>query len=136
MNSLFNLYRLPKSTFLGLMVALLTWIWFFLSAQQTKESPRFPLILRLSLYFFFSLLSLTQATNIYEGLFKLLEEITSISLFWISINHLRTKDRMERVLLWIIPCGVIISLIGIYQMFGGDIPGLVRMEETIARLYA
>lgn len=122
-----DLYRLPKMALFSLAVTLLTWLWLFLFIQEKEERPRFPLALPLALYLVFSALSLTNAVNIYQGLYRLLQDIATFSLFWLVVNQIRGKDKIETILRWAIPSAALVSLIGIFQMWGGDIPGLPRI---------
>src|SRR3989338_7665607 len=124
--SLINLYRLPKTVFISLMVTVLIWIWLFLLIQEKEQKTAFPLAIPLIVYLGISALSLIKATNPFEGIFALSQEAIYIFLFWLTINHVRTWEKIENVLLWAIPTAFIVSLIGIYQMFGGDIPGLAN----------
>jgi len=125
--SLRDLYRLPKMTIFSLMVTLLTWLWLFLFIQDKEEKIRFPLALPLTLSLVFSSLSLTQAVNVYQGFYRLLQDVATISLFWLVVNQIRSKEKIETILRWAIPSAVLVSLIGIFQMWGGDIPGLPRI---------
>ncbi len=124
--SLINLYRLPKTAFISLLVTALIWLWFFLLIQEKDQKPVFPLAVPILLYLGISVLSLVNAMNPYEGIFALSQEAVYIFLFWVVVNHVRTREKIENVLLWAIPSAFIVSLIGIYQMFGGDIPGLAN----------
>ena len=124
--SLINLYRLPKTTFISLLVTAMIWLWLFLLIQEKEQKTTFPLAIPLIVYLGVSVFSLLNATNPYEGLFALSQEAIYIFLFWLVVNHIRTSEQVERILLWTISSAVIVSLIGIYQAFGGDIPWLVR----------
>jgi len=125
--SLINLYRLPKTVFISLLVTALIWLWFFLLIQEKDQKPTFPLAVPILLYLGISALSLVKATNPYEGIFALSQEAVYIFLFWVVVNHVRSGEKIENILLWAIPSATIVSLIGIYQRFGGDIPGLVNI---------
>ncbi len=125
--SLINLYRLPKTTFISLLVTALIWLWFFLLIQEKDQKPVFPLAVPILLYLGISVLSLLNAANPYEGIFAISQETIYIFLFWSVVNHLQGREKIENILLWAIPSTVIVSLIGIYQRFGGDIPGLVNI---------
>ncbi|MBI2987898.1 MAG: O-antigen ligase family protein [Deltaproteobacteria bacterium] len=127
--SLISLYRLPKITFISLCVTALIWLWLFLLIQEKGEKPLFPLAAPLILYLSISVLSLTQAINLFEGIFALSQKFTYILLFWLVVNHVKTKERFEIVLLWAMGSAFVVSLIGIYQKFGGDIPGLVKLAS-------
>jgi len=125
--SLINLYRLPKTAFISLIVTALIWLWFFLTVQEKERLAAFPLALPAILYLGISVLSLVNAANPYEGIFALSQEAVYIFLFWIVVNHVRSREKIENILLWAIPSAVIVSLIGVYQRFGGNIPGLMNI---------
>ncbi len=120
--SLINLYRLPKIAAISLLVTALTWIWLFLLIQEKQQRAVFPLAIPISIYLGISVLSLIKAANPLEGIFSLSQETIYIFLFFIVVNYVRTREKMETVLQWAIPTAVIVSLIGIYQIFGGRIP--------------
>jgi O-antigen ligase len=125
--SLINLYRLPKTALISSLVTLLAWLWLFLLIQENEEKARLPLAIPWVIYFVASLLSLIMAPNRFEGILTISEEITYVLLFWIVVNHIRTEQQVENILIWTIPSAVIVSLIGIYQMFGGNISSLVNI---------
>ena len=120
--SLINLYRLPKIAAISLLVTALTWIWLFLLIQEKEQRAVFPLAIPISIYLGISVLSLTKAANPLEGIFSLSQETIYIFLFFIVVNYVRTREKIEILLQWAIPTAVIVSLIGIYQIFGGRIP--------------
>src|SRR3990167_3198590 len=124
--SLINLYRLPKTVLISTLATTLVWLWLFLTVQEKERKATFPLAIPVILYLGISMLSLINAANPYEGIFALSQEAIYIFLFWLVVNHVRTSEQVERILLWTISSAVIVSLIGIYQAFGGDIPWLVR----------
>jgi len=124
--SLINLYRLPKAVFISLIVTVLIWIWLFLLIQEKEQRAVFPLAIPISIYLGISVLSLIKAVNPLEGIFTLSQEAIYIFLFFIVVNYVRTREKIEILLQWTIPAAVIVSLIGIHQRFGGDIPGLVN----------
>ncbi len=125
--SLMNLYRLPKIAFISLLVATLTWLWLFLLIQEKGQRAVFPLAIPISIYLGIAVLSLIKAVNPLEGIFSLSQETIYIFLFFIVVNYVRTREKMEVFLQWAIPSAVIVSLIGIYQMFGVEIPTLVNI---------
>ena len=125
--SLINLYRLPKTVLISTLATTLVWLWLFLTVQEKERQATFPLAIPLILYLGISMLSLINAANPYEGIFALSQEAVYIFLFWIVVNHVRTREQIENILLWSIPSAVIVSLIGVYQRFGGDIPGLMNI---------
>lgn len=125
--SLRDLYSLPKMTFLALWVTLLTWIWLFLLIENKHDKPIFPLALPLTLYLIFSSLSLVNAVNIYQPIYRLLQDAVTFALFWLVVNQIRGQGQIERILRWAILPAALVSLIGIFQMWGGDIPGLKRI---------
>lgn len=127
--NLINLYRLPKIAFISLWVTLLIWLWLFLLIQEKREKPAFPLAIPFILYLSISALSLIQAINLFEGIFALSQKFTYIFLFWLVVNHLKTKEKMEAVLLWNMGAAFVVSLVGIYQSLGGDIPRLVNLAS-------
>jgi len=122
--SLISLYRLPKAVFISLFVTGLLWLWLFLLIQEKREQAAFPLATPLILYLTISALSLIQAINPFEGIFALSQKLTYIFLFWLAVNHLKTKEKMEAVLLWNTGVAFVVSLVGIYQSLVGDIPVL------------
>lgn len=127
--SLVNLYRLPKVAFISLFVAGLLWLWLLLLIQEKRDKAAFPLATPLILYLTISAVSLIQAINPFEGVFALSQKLTYIFLFWLAVNHLKTKEKMEAVLLWNTGVAFVVSLVGIYQSLGGDIPRLVNLAS-------
>lgn len=125
--SLINLYRLPKTVLISTLVTTLVWLWLFLLIQEKEKRASFPLAMPLTVYFCISVSPLIKAPNPYEGIFALSQELLYVLLFWLVVNHIRTRDQIEKLLLWAVPSAVIVSLTGIYQRFGGDIPGLVNI---------
>lgn len=123
--SLISLYRLPKTVFISLMVTIFIWLWLFLLIQEKEKKVVFPLAIPIILYLGISGFSLIRATNPYEGIFALSQETIYIFLFWLVVNHVRERKKIEILLQWTIPTAVIVSLIGIYQIFGGRIPTLM-----------
>ncbi|TAJ78272.1 hypothetical protein EPO44_20195, partial [bacterium] len=127
--SLINLYRLPKTVLISTLVTTLVWLWLFLLIQEKEKRASFPLAMPLTVYFCISVFPLIKAPNPYEGIFALSQELSYVLLFWLVVNHIRTRDQIEKLLLWAVPSAVIVSLIGIYQMFGGEIPTLVNIAS-------
>lgn len=126
--SLINLYRLPKAAFISLFVTGLLWLWLFLLFQEREERAVFPLVVPVTLYLSLSTLSLVNAINPFEGIFALSQKVTYILLFWLVVNQIRTMESIKNILLCSTFSAFIVSLIGIYQMFGGDIPGLANLS--------
>lgn len=125
--SLINLYRLPKATLITVFVASLLWLWLFLLYQGQQERVVFPLAIPITFYLGLSTLSLVNAINPLEGIFTLFQKVTYIFLFCLVVNHVKTIDSVKGILLSATFSAFIVSLIGIYQMFGGDVPGLVNL---------
>ncbi len=127
--SLISLYRLPKITFISLFVTGLLWLWLFLLFQERQEKVVFPLVVPVTFYLSLSTLSLINAINPFEGVFALFQKVTYIFLFWLVVNQIRTLENAKKILLCAILSAFIVSLIGIYQMFGGEIPGLANLAS-------
>jgi O-antigen ligase len=127
--NLINLYRLPKETLLAFLTAVLSWLWLLNSMRKgDRERPSLPLFITILLYLFFSGLSLSNATNLYEGARHLLNLALGITLFWITANHM-DRESAPFLLRWAAITGAVVSFVGIIQMWGGEIPAL----EQIAR---
>lgn len=126
--SLISLYRLPKAVFISLCVTGLLWLWLFLLFQEREEGIVLPLAVPLTLYLSLSTLSLVNAINPFEGIFALSQKVTYILLFWLVVNQIRTMESIKNILLCSTISAFVVSLIGIYQMFGGDIPGLANLS--------
>src|SRR3989338_2823642 len=127
--SLISLYRLPKAVFISLCVTGLFWLWLFLLFQEREERVVLPLAVPLTLYLSLSTLSLVNAINPFEGIFALFQKVTYIFLFWLVVNQIRTMESIKNILLCSTISTYVVSLIGIYQMFGGDISGLANLAS-------
>lgn len=124
--TLINLYRLPKTAFLAFFVAVLAWGWFLLVAQKKEQSPKIalPLWLPLSLFLVINAISLRGSINPYDGSFYLLQLVLGITLFWLTANHIESK-KISTFFHWIVISGGIVSLLGIAQVWGMNIPTLI-----------
>lgn len=127
--SLVNLYRLPKATFISVFVTGLLWLWLFLLFQEREERVVLPLAIPVIFYLGLSTLSLINAINLFEGIFALFQKVTYVFLFWLVINQARTIETVKSILRCAIFSAFIVSLLGIFQMFGGEIPGLVNLAS-------
>lgn len=127
--NLINLYRLPKEALLAFLTAVLSWLWVLNAMRQGDHKPsNFPLFIPFLLYLLFSGLSLLNAVNLYEGVRHLLNLSVGIALFWITANH-ADRESAPFLLRWVAITGAIVSSVGIFQMWGGEVPTL----EQIAR---
>ena len=126
--NLINLYRLPKETLLAFLTAVLSWLWLLNSTRtRDQEPPSLPLLIPLLLYLLFSALSLLNAVNLYEGIHHLLGLSLVITLFWITANHM-DRESASSLLRWAAITGAIVSSVGIFQMWGGEIPTLAQIR--------
>ncbi len=122
---LVGLYRLPKVTFLAFFTCLLCWLWSLgVIKREDERTPRFPLLLPLLFYLLISALTLINAINPYEGSISLFQLILGITLFWITANHIEA-ERISTIFHWAVVAGAFVSLIGIAQAWGANIPTLI-----------
>jgi O-antigen ligase len=116
-------FRLPKTFFLTLVVSLAFLAW-------TPNTPllqgpiRSPLTLIVFAYFLANLVSLTQAVNIFEGLYQILLMLNYFILYILVLLHVKRREAMVRVMKFAVVSGALVSLIGILQFWGWKIPGL------------
>lgn len=127
--NLINLYRLPKEALLAFLTAVLSWLWLLNAMRHGDHRPSsLPLVIPLLLYLLFSGLSLLNAVNLYEGVRHLLNLSLGIALFWITANHLDLESA-PFFLRWAAVTGAVVSLVGIFQMWGGEIPTLAQIRQ-------
>lgn len=118
---LVNLYRLPKDCLLAILSAVLCWLWLL-----DNRRPAFPLFVPILSCLVFSGLSIINAVNPYEGACHLLDLLIGISLFWVITNYLN-RGSILSLFKWIVITGAVVSLIGIIQTWGFDIPTLLQI---------
>lgn len=123
---LYRPYRLPKEALLALLTGLLSWLW-LLNLRRPGDGgrPTFPLLAPLSLYLVFGGLSLWNAINIHAGIIGFLNLAVGITLFWIVVNHVE-RGSVPALLRWITIAGTVVSLVGIAQQWGVEIPALFQ----------
>lgn len=122
---LISLYRLPKTTFLAFLVTMLCWLWLIsYLREQDKRTPTLPLLVPIMFYLLISTLSLFRSINPYEGGQFLFQIILGVSLFWITHHHLE-KTRLPRLFHWSVNAAAIVSIIGIAQTWGANVPTLI-----------
>lgn len=130
--SLYDLYILPKITFLSCLLAVLILLW----AVRVRTSANAitvysPLFWPILLFFGLNLLSLVKAVNVHEGLYHILWLFTYILLFLLVVNNLDVED-LKKIAYWSIIGGVIVAAIGIGQFWGLRIPFLpIRLGATL-----
>ena len=125
---LINLYRLPKEALLAFLAAVLTWLWLLTFARQpgNGEGIRLPLLLPLTVYLVLNAISLTGALNLYEGLRHVFYVVIGLGLFWTAANAI-DRERTIALFHWITITGTLVSLLGIIQAWGAEIPYLVQV---------
>lgn len=122
---LISLYRLPKTTLLAFLTAVLCWLWLISYVREKGQgTPTLPLLAPIALYLLISSVSLFSSINPYEGGQFLLQIILGVSLFWITHHHLETAS-LPRLSHWSVIAAGIVSILGIAQTWGADIPTLL-----------
>lgn len=121
---LLSLYRLPKLTLCAFLTCVLCWLWLTHTRKEQQHLPTFPLFIPVLLYILANVLSLFNAINPYEGATFLFQLILGVALFWLAANHL-DKERAVTFFHWITVAGAIVSLLGIAQVWGLNIPTLI-----------
>lgn len=122
--NLINLYRLPKVTLFALLTSLLCWLWLVDQARRKGFSPTFPLFLPLISYLLVSALSLYRTINPLEGSMLLFLPMLGITLFWPTVNYI-ASEKIAPFFHWTVIAGTVVSLLGIAQVWGADIPTLI-----------
>ncbi len=113
---LIKIYRLPKETLLFFLSAVLCWLWLFGNRRST-----FPLLIPILSCLAIGGLSLINVINPFEGVIHLLNLFIGVSLFWGVVNHL-DRESILSTFRWIVITGTFVSLVGIVQAWGFDIP--------------
>jgi O-antigen ligase len=129
--NLINLYRLPKETFLAFLVAVLAWLWVTRLRGDSSQSATFPLLTPLAVYLAINGLSLANAVNALEGARHLLHLALGIVLFWLTFNvtgRASTNALFRAVSIG----GAVVSVVGILQALGLDLPTLVQVSPPSA----
>lgn len=124
--NLVDLYRLPKQTLLAFLTAVLSWLWLLGARKRDHDQTLLPFFAPISLYLLLSGLSLINALNLYEGADHFLNLVLGITLFWVTANHM-DRDSASALFPWIAVGGAIVSLLGIIQAWGIDIPTLYQV---------
>jgi O-antigen ligase len=118
---LIKIYRLPKETLLFFLSAVLCWLWLLGNRRST-----FPLLVPIFSCFAIGGLSLINAINPFEGVIHLLNLFIGVSLFWGVANHL-DRESIISTFRWIVITGTFVSLVGIVQAWGFDIPTVFQV---------
>ena len=122
---LISLYRLPKTTLLAFLTAVLCWLWLIgCLREQDKRTPALPLLVPIVFYLLASALSLFRSINPYEGGQFLFQIILGVSLFWATANAIEPHG-LTRFFHWSVIAATIVSILGIAQVWGADIPTLI-----------
>ena len=123
--SLISLYRLPKTAFLAFLTSVLCWLWLINHLREPdKGTPTLALLVPIMFYLLISTLSLFRSINPYEGGQFLFQIILGVSLFWVTHHHLE-NTRLPRLFHWSVIAAGIVSILGIAQTWGANIPTLV-----------
>lgn len=130
--SLTNLYRLPKETLAAFMASVVAGLYLLNRIRSDKHEPvRLPFAAPLILYLLWSGLSLMNAINLFEGLRHFLNVAVGITLFWATANSLGTNS-IRSFLTWATVAGTAVSLVGIIQAWGVEIPTLPQVAPPSA----
>lgn len=122
---LISLYRLPKTAFLAFFTSVLCWLWLINHLRlQDRQSFTLPLLIPITLHLLIGALSLLGSINPYEGSLFLLQIILGIALFWVTANTIEPQG-LTRLFHWSVIAAAIVSILGIAQFWGADIPTLV-----------
>ena len=130
--NLINLYRLPKEALSLLLTMALSWLWllgFFRKASDPQ--PVWPLFLPISASFLLGGASLIGALNPYEGARHLFNTALGATLFWMAVNH-TNRGSVTPLFRWVAIAAAGVSLVGIIQAWGGEIPSLAQVTPPSA----
>lgn len=123
---LINLYRLPKEVVLAFLTAVLAWMSVVHLRRAGTSAPGLPLVLPLALFLLFPLLSLVSSANPVSGLLRWLQLCLWVTLFWAVVLHLG-RSQLERLAVGFVLAGSLVSLLGIAQQWGMDLPSLIQI---------
>lgn len=122
---LISLYRLPKIASLAFFTSVLCWLWLTNHFRlQDRQSFTLPLLIPITLHLLTSALSLIGSINPYEGSNFLFQSILGIALFWVTANAIEPQG-LSRLFHWSVVAAAIVSILGIAQVWGADIPTLI-----------
>lgn len=122
--TLISLYHLPKQTFLALFAAMVLWLA-ARSASRQRGTVSLPLLLPVLAYAVITFLSVARAVNPYAGLVQAAQTVTGLGLFWATATVVADDRIRLRLFEWASLTGVVVSLIGIAQVWGLEIPTLI-----------
>jgi len=121
---LINLYRLPKIALLALLTSLLCWLWLLDQSRRKASPPALPLFFPLLFYLLVATLSFYRTINPFQGSILFFLPILGIALFWLTVNYI-DSEKIAPLFHWTVISGTIMSLLGIAQVWGADIPTLI-----------
>lgn len=96
-----------------LLIYLLGFLWFFNTLRTRVIVP--PLALPISVFLLSVIASLLVTTNLMGYIAKVWHLLSSLLLYFLVVNIVKTSDQSKKIIKLILISGVIISLIGVVQ---------------------
>ena len=119
------------------LFALFVFTWLVHIALNRNINIRFPAITKfMTIYLCIGLLSLWDATNIYQGLTELIKWIQLLMVAVIVFNYCVNQDKEKWVIGFVLASGFLQALIGLWQFaIRGDGPGSFELASGFFRAY-